>query len=183
MDYLVDEVLDQQPTALRRFLLDTSVLDRLCGPLCDAVTEGSGGRGTLETLERRNLLLIPLDDQRHWYRYHHLFADVLLARLLDERPEDLPALHRRASAWYEQAGHLEPAVRHAFAAGDVALAADLVEIAAPETASAPSRGDASQLDGPDPAGGARAASGTGQPLHRRAHGQQRFPARCAPASR
>jgi LuxR family maltose regulon positive regulatory protein len=132
VDYLVDEVLDQQPAALRRFLLDTSVLDRLNGALCDAVTDGSGGRGSLETLERRNLLLIPLDDQRRWYRYHHLFADVLLSRLLAERPEDVPGLHRRASLWYEQAGHLEPAVRHAFAAGDVDLAADLIEVAAPD---------------------------------------------------
>ncbi|MFC7723650.1 LuxR C-terminal-related transcriptional regulator [Nocardioides sp. GCM10028917] len=131
VDYLVDEVLDQQPATLRRFLLDTSVLDRLSGALCDAVTAGSGGRGLLETLERRNLLLIPLDDQRHWYRYHHLFADVLLSRLLAERPEDVPELHRRASRWYEQAGHPEPAVRHAFAAGDVDLAADLIEVAAP----------------------------------------------------
>ena len=132
VDYLVDEVLDQQPAALRRFLLDTSVLDRLSGALCDAVTEGSGGRDSLETLERRNLLLVPLDDQRRWYRYHHLFSDVLLSRLLAERPEDVPALHRRASCWYEQAGHLEPAVRHAFAAGDVDLAADLIEVAAPD---------------------------------------------------
>jgi LuxR family transcriptional regulator, maltose regulon positive regulatory protein len=132
VDYLVDEVLDQQPADLRRFLLDTSILDRLSGALCDAVTEASGGRGFLETLERRNLLLIPLDDQRRWYRYHHLFADVLLSRLLAERPEDVPGLHRRASSWYEQAGHLEPAVRHAFAAGDVDLAADLIEVAGPD---------------------------------------------------
>jgi LuxR family transcriptional regulator, maltose regulon positive regulatory protein len=132
VDYLVDEVLDQQPPALRRFLLDTSVLDRLSGALCDAVTAGSGGRDSLETLERRNLLLIPLDDQRRWYRYHHLFADVLRSRLLAERPEDVPELHRRASRWYEQAGHLESAVRHAFAAGDVDLAADLIEVAAPD---------------------------------------------------
>lgn len=132
VDYLVDEVLDQQPAALRRFLLDTSVLDRLTGALCEAVTGGSGGSSSLETLERRNLLLIPLDDQRRWYRYHHLFADVLLSRLLAERPEDVPLLHRRASRWYEKAGHLEPAVRHAFAADDVDLAADLIEVAAPD---------------------------------------------------
>jgi LuxR family transcriptional regulator, maltose regulon positive regulatory protein len=132
VDYLVDEVLDQQPADLRRFLLDTSILDRLSGALCDAVTAGTGGRGFLETLERRNLLLIPLDDQRRWYRYHHLFADVLLSRLLAERREDVPGLHRRASGWYEQAGHLEPAVRHAFAAGDVDLAADLIEVAGPD---------------------------------------------------
>jgi LuxR family maltose regulon positive regulatory protein len=132
VDYLVDEVLDQQPAALRRFLLDTSVLDRLTGALCDAVTGGSGGRDSLETLERRNLLVVPLDDRRRWYRYHHLFADVLLARLLAERPDDLPGLHRRASRWYDRAGHVEPAVRHAFAAGDVDLAADLIEVAAPD---------------------------------------------------
>jgi len=132
VDYLVDEVLDQQPADLRRFLLDTSVLDRLSGALCDAVTAGTTGRLFLETLERRNLLLIPLDDRRRWYRYHHLFADVLLSRLLAERPEDVPGLHRRASRWYEHAGHLEPAVRHAFAAGDVDLAADLIEVAGPD---------------------------------------------------
>ena len=131
VDYLVDEVLDQQPAALRRFLLDTSVLDRLCGPLCDAVTASRGGAATLETLERRNLLLVPLDNQRQWYRYHHLFADVLHSRLLAERPDEVPTLHRRASDWYQQAGHLEPAVRHAFAANDVDLAADLIEVAAP----------------------------------------------------
>ena len=131
VDYLVDEVLDQQPSDLRRFLLDTSILERLSGPLCDAVLEGEGGSSTLETLERRNLLLIPLDDRRQWYRYHHLFADVLHARLLAERPQDLPVLHRRASRWHQQAGHLEAAVRHAFAANDVEQAADLIEVAAP----------------------------------------------------
>jgi LuxR family maltose regulon positive regulatory protein len=130
VDYLVDEVLDQQPEALRRFLLDTSVLDRLCGPLCDVVTGGRDGRSTLETLERRNLLLVALDDQRQWYRYHHLFADVLHARLLAERPDDVRALHARASEWYDGAGHVEAAVRHAFAAADVDRAADLVERAA-----------------------------------------------------
>jgi LuxR family transcriptional regulator, maltose regulon positive regulatory protein len=130
VDYLVDEVLDQQPAALRRFLLDTSVLDRLCGALCDAVTGGAEGRATLETLERRNLLLVALDDHRDWYRYHHLFADVLHARLLAERPEDIPGLHQRASEWYDDRGDVEPAVRHAFAAGDLDRAADLIERAA-----------------------------------------------------
>lgn len=132
MDYLVDEVLNQQSAALRRFLLATSVLDRLCGPLCDAVTGSDEGSAALETLERRNLLLIPLDDHRHWYRYHQLFADVLQSRLMAERPQDVPALHRRASGWYQQAGHVEAAVRHAFAAGDVDRAADLIELAAGE---------------------------------------------------
>jgi LuxR family maltose regulon positive regulatory protein len=135
VDYLVDEVLDQQPPHLRQFLLDTSVLDRLCGPLCDAVTgpaDGMPGSAVLETFERRNLLLVPLDDHRHWYRYHHLFADVLQVRLLAERPDDLPGLHTRASGWYDAAGETEAAVRHAFAAGDLDRAADLIEMATPE---------------------------------------------------
>lgn len=135
VDYLVDEVLDQQPPHLRRFLLDTSVLDRLCGPLCDAVTgpaDGMPGRAVLETFERRNLLLVPLDDHRRWYRYHHLFGDVLLARLLAERPDDVAGLHGRASNWYDAAGEVEAAVRHAFAAGDLDRAADLIEMATPE---------------------------------------------------
>ena len=135
VDYLVDEVLDQQPTHLRQFLLDTSVLDRLCGRLCDAVTgpaDGMPGSAVLEMLERRNLLLVPLDDHRRWYRYHHLFGDVLQARLLAERPEDVADLHGRASCWYDAAGEVEAAVRHAFAADDLDRAADLIEMATPE---------------------------------------------------
>ncbi len=134
-DYLVDEVLDQQPPHVRAFLLDTSVLERLCGPLCDAVAgpvDGMPGRAVLELLERRNMLLVPLDDHRRWYRYHHLFADVLQARLLAERPEDVSGLHGRASGWFGDAGEVEAAVRHAFAAGDVDRAADLIEVATPE---------------------------------------------------
>ena len=92
------------PTHVRDFLLRTSILDRLNGPLCDAVTGQDGGRAMLEALERGNLFLVPLDDRRQWYRYHHLFADVLQARLLDEQPDLVPDLHRRASAWYAQNG-------------------------------------------------------------------------------
>ena len=135
VDYLADEVLDQQPPQLRRFLLDTSVLERLCGPLCDAVTgpvDGMPGAAVLELLERRNLLLVPLDDHRRWYRYHHLFADVLQSRLLAERPDDVSALHSRASGWFDEVGDVEAAVRHAFAADDVDRAADLIEVATPE---------------------------------------------------
>lgn len=135
VDYLVDEVLDQQPPHLRRFLLDTSVLDRLCGPLCDAVSgpaDGMPGSAVLETFERRNLPMVPLDNHRRWYRYHHLFGDVLLARLLAERPEDAAGLHERASDWYDAAGEVEAAVRHAFAAGDLDRVADLIEMATPE---------------------------------------------------
>ena len=113
------------------FLLQTSILDRLSGPLCDAVTGQDGGKAMLEALERGNLFLVPLDDRRRWYRYHHLFADVLQARLLDEQPDDVPDLHRRASAWYEQNGEPSEAIRHALAAEDFERAADLVELAIP----------------------------------------------------
>ena len=104
VDYLAEEVLERQPRNIRGFLLQTSVLDRLSGSLCDAVTGESGGRSTLETLDRSNLFLVALDDRRHWYRYHHLFADVLRARLLDEQPERVGELHLRASIWYDQHG-------------------------------------------------------------------------------
>jgi LuxR family maltose regulon positive regulatory protein len=127
VDYLVDEVLDQQSPDVRRFLLDTSILDRLSGSLCDAVTGRADGRATLESLERRNLLLVALDDRRDWYRYHHLFADMLHARLLAERPDDVPGLHERAGEWFEAAGDVDAAVRHAFAAHELERAADLVE--------------------------------------------------------
>jgi LuxR family maltose regulon positive regulatory protein len=131
VDYLADEVLDQQPPQVRRFLLDTSVLERLTGPLCDAVTGQSGGHALLESLERRNLLIVPLDNRRRWYRYHHLFSDVLLSRLLHERPDDVASLHRRASEWFRGSGDLEAAVRHALAAGEVGWAADVIELASP----------------------------------------------------
>ncbi|WP_329000378.1 LuxR C-terminal-related transcriptional regulator [Kribbella sp. NBC_00709] len=130
VDYLVDEVLDRQPEQVRRFLLETSVVDRLTGPLCDAVTGQPGGTAMLESLERQNLFVVPLDDRRQWYRYHHLFADVLRARLLAERG-DLAELHRRAAQWYDDAGDTVAAVHHAVAAGDVDHAADLVELAVP----------------------------------------------------
>jgi LuxR family transcriptional regulator, maltose regulon positive regulatory protein len=104
VDYLVEEVLNRQPHQVKTFLLRTSVLARLNGPLSDAVTGQEGGKAMLETLDRGNLFLVPLDDQRQWYRYHHLFADVLQARLLDEQPDIVPELHQRASAWFEQLG-------------------------------------------------------------------------------
>jgi len=98
VDYLVEEVLQRQPERIRNFLLQTSILDRLNGPLCDAVTEKDDGRGMLETLERGNFFVVPLDDKRHWYRYHHLFAEVLAAHLRAEQPDLVATLHRRASA-------------------------------------------------------------------------------------
>ena len=131
VDYLVEEVLQRQTEQVRTFLLRTCLLDRLSGPLCDAVTGEPGGKATLEALDRANLFLVPLDDSRHWYRYHHLFADMLQAHLLDERPDEVTDLHRRASQWYDQNGQPSPAVRHALAAGDVERAADLVELAIP----------------------------------------------------
>lgn len=132
LDYLADEVLGRVPPATRQFLLRTSILDRLTGPLCDAVTGGAGGKAVLESLERQNLFVIPLDDQRRWYRYHHLFAEVLSAHLLDESADALPVLHQRASNWFADHGDPESAVRHAMAAGDVPRAAQLVELAIPE---------------------------------------------------
>jgi LuxR family maltose regulon positive regulatory protein len=129
VDYLAEEVLARQSDRVHAFLLQTSILGRLSGPLCDAVTGQGDGKGMLEALDRGNLFLVSLDDRRRWYRYHHLFADVLQARLQDEQPGQVPDLHRRASEWYEQNGELSEAVGHALAAGAFERAADLVELA------------------------------------------------------
>ena len=129
VDYLVEEVLQRQPDHVRSFLLQTSILDRLHGPLCDAVTGQEEGNARLEALERGNFFVVPLDDRRHWYRYHHLFAEVLSAHLREEQPDQVATLHRRASKWYEQHGSAADAIRHALAAEDFARAADLVELA------------------------------------------------------
>jgi LuxR family maltose regulon positive regulatory protein len=112
-------------------MLETSVLDRLEGSLCDAVTGTSGGKAALEALDRDNLFVIPLDDRREWYRYHHLFADVLRARLLDEDPSAPVELHRRACVWFAQHDDPSNAIRHAVEAGDVERAAELAELASP----------------------------------------------------
>jgi LuxR family maltose regulon positive regulatory protein len=132
IDYLADEVLARQPPQVRDFLLRTAVLDRLHGPLCDAVTGGTDGARTLADLERGNLFVLPLDTDRSWYRYHHLFADVLHARLLAEHPEQVPDLHQRASAWFAARGLVADAVRHALAAEDFDRAAYLIEEALPQ---------------------------------------------------
>jgi len=129
LDYLAGEVLERQPERVRNFLLQTTILDRLSGSLCDAVTAQDGGRGMLETLERGNLFVVPLDDQRQWYRYHHLFADVLQAHLIEAQPDQVSSLHQRASAWYEQNGYPSDAIRHALAAKDFERAAGLIELA------------------------------------------------------
>lgn len=133
VDYLVEEVLDHQPDEVRRFLLQTSILARLGGALCDAVTGSADGNALLERLERGNLFVVPLDDQRQWYRYQHLFADVLHAHLLEEQPDEIPTLHGRASAWFEQNAQPSDAIQHAVAANDLRRAAGLVELEAEVT--------------------------------------------------
>ncbi|MET4638169.1 LuxR C-terminal-related transcriptional regulator [Mycetocola sp. 2940] len=131
LDYLVEEVLEATPPDVREFLLQTSVLDRLSGPLCDAVTGQVGSDRMLATLERENLFVVPLDDDREWFRYHHLFADVLRSRLLAHDPERVLDLNRLASEWYERNGSAEEAVRYAFAASDFLRAARLIEATIP----------------------------------------------------
>jgi LuxR family transcriptional regulator, maltose regulon positive regulatory protein len=145
-DYLTAEVLDLQPAPMRHFLLATGLLDRLCAPLCDALLAPDSGDGerdgppsaggdsqdTIEALERANLFLAPLDDERHWYRYHHLFADALRARLAREAgAEAVATIHRRASAWFAHEGLLPEAIEHALAAGAVEDAARWVETLTP----------------------------------------------------
>src|SRR5919112_923500 len=136
LDYLVEEVLGQQPESVQAFLLRTSILERLCGPLCDAVllVPAASGQGTLEYIERANLFLVPLDNERRWYRYHHLFAELLRQRLHQDAPSsageeewDVTELHRRASVWYEDNGLEVEAFRHAAAAHDVARAERIIE--------------------------------------------------------
>ncbi|KRE25847.1 LuxR C-terminal-related transcriptional regulator [Agromyces sp. Soil535] len=132
IDYLGEEVLQHQPDHVRGFLLQTAFLDRLSGPLCEAVTGRADSSELLETLERDNLFLVPLDDRREWYRYHHLFADVLRARSLREDRDGVEALHRLASEWHERNDLPEDAVKHALAGADFARAASLIERALPE---------------------------------------------------
>lgn len=132
VDYLMDEVLAHQPEAVRGFLLRTAILDRLTGPLCDALTGLDNGTPMLTSLERGNLFVVPLDDRLTWFRYHHLFADVLRSRLLAEHPEQVRLLHRRAGDWYESHGLRDDAIRHALAGGDFDRATHLVELALPD---------------------------------------------------
>jgi LuxR family transcriptional regulator, maltose regulon positive regulatory protein len=131
-DYLVEEVLQSEPGHVRRFLLGTAMLDRLSGSLCDAVMGVSGSQALLDDLERRNLFVVALDDSREWFRYHHLFADVLQKQALASDPAAAYASHRRASAWYEAQGALGDAVGHALAAQDIERTAGLLERTWPE---------------------------------------------------
>src|ERR687897_193971 len=127
LDFLAEEVLERQSEGVREFLLKTSVLERMSAPLCDALTSRNDGQQMLERLEHDNLFVVPLDDERRWYRYHHLFRDFLHGHLMRERPESAGELHLRASGWYEQSGHLAEAIRHALSAPDHDLAARLIE--------------------------------------------------------
>ena len=158
LDYLIEEVLQHQPAHIQAFLLQTSILDRLCSPLCDAVVEEIGdwrveigdsarrsisnlqspiatsrSQSVLNYLDSSNLFIVPLDSARQWYRYHRLFADLLRGRLQRAHPELVPALHRRASGWYEQSGLMMGAIDHALAAGEMERAADLIEQSAEAT--------------------------------------------------
>jgi LuxR family maltose regulon positive regulatory protein len=129
VDYLLDEVLSRQPEEVQRFLLNTSVLSRLSGPLCDTLlgNPAQSSQQLLEGLERSNLFIIPLDNRRQWYRYHHLFADLLNSRLQSTNPDRVPALHHRASGWFESAGMFADAVDHALLAEDFDSALRLIE--------------------------------------------------------
>jgi LuxR family maltose regulon positive regulatory protein len=126
LDYVVEEVLAGLPAETQAFLLRTSVLERLCGALCDALTGGADGQRRLEELERLNLLTVPLDDERRWYRYHSLFAEVLRARLAVERPAEVPGLHARAATWYAAHRDDDGAVEHVLRSGDVEAACRIV---------------------------------------------------------
>jgi LuxR family maltose regulon positive regulatory protein len=127
LDFLAEEVLERQPEGVREFLLKTSVLGRMSAPLCDALTGRDDGQEMLERLERENLFVVALDDERRWYRYHNLFADFLRGRLGRESPELAGEFHLQASRWYEGSGHLAEAIRHALSAPDYDLAARLIE--------------------------------------------------------
>jgi LuxR family maltose regulon positive regulatory protein len=129
LDYLIEEVLQQQSESIQAFLLRTSILDRLCGPLCDAVmgSPSPSGQEILEYLERANLFIVPLDSERRWYRYHHLFGDLLRQRL--GKPKEFAEFHLRASQWYEENGDMGAAFHHAIVAGDFVRAAGLAEAA------------------------------------------------------
>lgn len=127
LDYLAEEVLERQPGLVREFLLETSVLERLSGELCDAVTGRPGSQALLEQAERAGLFVVPLDEVRGWWRYHHLFADLLRARLQQEQPGRVPELHRSAAAWYAERGLADDAISHAIAAGEMTWAARLIE--------------------------------------------------------
>jgi LuxR family maltose regulon positive regulatory protein len=126
-DYLSVEVLNRQPEQVRNFLLQTSILDRMTAELCDHLMARSDSQAMLRQLENANLFLVSLDEQRHWYRYHHLFAELLRNQLRELAPGQIPVLHRRAAGWYEQHGFVSEAIKHALAAGDQRQTARIIE--------------------------------------------------------
>lgn len=127
LDYLVDEVLGCQPEEVQSFLLETSILERLTGSLCNSITGKHDGQRMLEQLEQDNLFIVPLDNERHWYRYHRLFADLLRSRLQESQPDQVHVLHLRACEWFERQGLLPEAVNHALTVADFERAAQLIE--------------------------------------------------------
>ena len=131
LDYLIEEVLDQQPADVQDFLLQTSILDRLTAPLCDALTDRADSQAILQRLDQANLFIAPLDDERRWYRYHHLFADLLRARLQQTQPDRMLELQRRASNWLAQDDLIVDAVTHAQAARDIDRVVQLIETHGP----------------------------------------------------
>jgi LuxR family maltose regulon positive regulatory protein len=127
LDFLTEEVLARQTEQRVRFLLETSVLERLSADLCDTITGGSNSQQVLEQLEHDNVFLVALDDDRRWWRYHHLFADLLQARLRQDSPDRLAALHRGAAQWFQEHGYADEAIRHALAANEPEWAARMIE--------------------------------------------------------
>jgi LuxR family maltose regulon positive regulatory protein len=126
VDFLAEEVLSRQPGEIRQFLMRTAILARFCAPLCDAVAGSANAAEIIDVLERENLFVVPLDETRQWFRYHHLFAQVLHTQLIRTEPDLVPTLHERASAWHRESGSVGEAIKYALAAGDVAKAVDLV---------------------------------------------------------
>jgi LuxR family maltose regulon positive regulatory protein len=127
LDYLLEEVLEQRPENIQNFLLKTAILNRLTGPLCDAILGQDNSQSTLEMLNNTNLFVVPLDEERRWFRYHHLFADLLRQRLRQVHREQIPGLHHRASEWHEQNGFVDEAIEHALRGENFERAADLIE--------------------------------------------------------
>ena len=119
-------MLTRQPAEIRQFLARTSILERFCAPLCDAVAGSDNSAAIIDILERENLFVIPLDETREWYRYHHLFAQVLRSQLARAESGTVPVLHQRASSWYLASGWVEEAIGHALAAGDIARSVELI---------------------------------------------------------
>ena len=127
LDYLIEEILDQQPEHIRTFLLQTAMSDRFTGALCDALTGQDTGQQTLEILERANLFIVPLDNERDWYRYHHLFGDLLFQRLRQTQPDKIPVLHIKAGEWFNQQGMKREAIKHSLAGRNYQGAADMIK--------------------------------------------------------